>query len=398
MNVRHNNYFHPLWRENELFSIHRSWNWQFDNSNDDWRICRHWYYLEDLLVQDKRKIEEKELKFLILLAVFAMVAITPAYALERSDIDDFKKQTAQKEKDVAALDTKISEQKITIQNRETLADQKREELRDAKDSMGQSWDALLSVERIEKQYENSLKSVKEAKDYLVTLLNEKSKLVLALKMSDSDLIKMENELKNQKNPKFDISKITKLIGIQLSNSCINLIKNNLPNDCPTYETLQQLDTSLETSGKFEFKDGYYHRTTPQYVNSWRLYDHDPTPRVIVDPPQGMTERIKMITINPNFSVYFTASDQKLDNSVRTWHEGRYIDNCKQAYISSTDWHKILPDTIATLHNNCTHTSLEELKTEKMPFTDLPLGETRWYKDKVWLEESIKKCKGLCFEY
>lgn len=336
--------------------------------------------------------------FFIIVFCVAIGVITSADALTRSDIDIFKSELKQKELQITELDIRISEQKITIQNREALSDSKREELRETKANMGQSWDALLAVDNMEKEYDDSLKSIQEAKDYLITLLNEKSKLVLALKMSNSDLIKMDNELKNQKNPKFDVSKITKLIGIQLSNSCINLIKNNLPNDCPSYETLQQLDTSLETSGKFEFKNGYYHRQSPQYINSWRLYDHDPTPRIIVDPPQGMAERIKMITINPNFSVYFTASDQKLDNSTRTWHEGRYIDNCKQAYISSTDWLNVLPDTVATLHNNCTHTSLKELKTEQMPFTDLPLGETRWYKDKVWLEESKVKCKGLCFEY
>lgn len=335
---------------------------------------------------------------LIIPLVLAVLDTHYADALERSDIDSFKQQTAQKEKDIAALDVKISEQKITIQNREALSDQKKDELRDVKDSMGQSWDALLSVERIEQEYENSLKSVKEAKDYLITLLNEKSKLVLDLKLANSELIKMDKELKNQKNPSFDVSKITKLVGIQLSNSCINLIKNNLPNDCPTYEELQQLDTSLETSGKFGFKDGYYHRQPPQYVNSWRLYDHDPTPRLIVDPPAGMADKIRMITINPNFSVYFTATDHKLNEGIRTWHEGRYIDNCKQAYISSTDWLKILPDTVATLHNNCAHTSLEELKTETMPFTDLPLGETRYWKDKVWLEESKERCKVKCFEY
>lgn len=335
---------------------------------------------------------------LIIPIVLAVLDTQYADALERSDIDNFKAQTKEKEKQIASLDVKISEQKITIQNRENISDQKKEQLRDAKDIMGKSWDALLAVNNIEKEYQNSLKSVQDAKDYLLTLLNEKSQLVLALKLADSELIKMDRELKTQNIKKFDVTKITKLVGIQLSNSCINLIKNNLPNDCPTYETLQQLDTSLETSGKFGFKDGYYQRLAPQYINSWRLYDHDTTPRLIVDPPPGMAERMRMITINPNFSVYFTEEDQKLDNGIRTWHEGRYIDNCKQAFISSTDWLKVLPDTVAMLHNNCTHTSLEEIKQENMPFTDLPLGETRYWKDKVWLEESKERCKGLCFEY
>lgn len=322
-----------------------------------------------------------------------------ADALERSDIDNFKAQTKDKEKQLSNLETKISEQKITIQNRETLADQKKDQLRDVKNNMGQSWDALLSVERIEKEYNDSLKSVKEAKDYLITLLNQKSQLTLDLKLANSELIKLDRELKNQKNPSFNVTKITKLVGIQLSNSCINLIKNNLPNDCPTYEVLQQLDTSrIEVSGEFGFKNNYYQRLTPQYINSWRLYDHDPTPRLIVDPPPGMADKIRMITINPNFSVYFTASDQKLNEGIRTWHEGRYIDNCKQAFIGSNDWKRILPDTIATLHNNCAHTSLEELKQESMPFTDLPLGETRYWKDKVWLEETKERCKVKCFEY
>lgn len=336
------------------------------------------------------------MKLLFLLLIFS-VLIPNVYAMTRADIESIEAQILSKEKQIPALDNKISEQKIVIVNRESAADQKREELRDVKDRMGQSWDALLSVERIEKEYQDSLKSLQQAKDLLISLLNEKSQLILDVKTLNSELVTGKKEIKQTK---FDVSKITKLIGVQLSNSCIDMIKNNIPNNpCPTYEELESLDTSRrEYSGQFADDNGFYHRMAPKFINSWRIYDSDPTPRIIVDPPQGMAERMRMITINPNFSVYFTEGDQKLDEGIRTWHEGRYIDNCKQAYIGTNDWKRILPDTIATLHNNCSHTSLDELRQETMPFTELPLGETQYWKDKVWLEDAKERCKGRCFEY
>ena len=336
---------------------------------------------------------------IVYLVILTMtLSILPyAHAIDRNDIDLIEEKIASDRQKLAEIEVRISEQKITIQNNEKTIDVKKDELRELRDIQYNSWEGVQKVEDKEKEIVNAENSWKESKKKLVELLNEKSKLILAIKLGGSDLIKSERELKTQE--RFDTGSIRKLVGIELSKSCVTMIMEKLPNDCPTYKTLQQLDTSIpEISGKWVVKDGMTQRDMPPVKNSWRFYDHDETPRIIVNPPAGMSERIPMITIQPNFNVYFLVEDMRVENSTRVWHEGRYIDNCETAVIGTDDWKRVLADTIYTLRNDCTITTLQEVFFEELPFTDLPIEETRYWKDKTWLENTKEKCKTICKEY
>lgn len=273
-------------------------------------------------------------KMLAVLALFC-VLLPNIYGLERSDIDDIKQNATDSRKKLDDLEKKISEQKITIQNNEKTIDEKKDFVRELKREQSDSWDWVELVNAAEQEVTDAEKFWREAKDKLVELLNEKSQLILSIKLLDSDLIKVERELRQQSYRDFNETSIRKLIGIELSKSCVTMIQNHIPNECPTYDILKQLDTSILTvSGGWITKDNMTQRGVPPLINSWRAYDHDSTPRIIVNPPPGMTERIAMIVIMPNFDVYTTAQDMKMSNNTRMWHENRYIDILSFQYLVS----------------------------------------------------------------
>lgn len=327
-----------------------------------------------------------------------IIGSTDAHALTRSDLDELKQQINDAQKKSTDIDGDISEQKIVIQNKENTVTQKKDLLRDAKEKEFDSWTGRENIDAAQKELDDATLSLKQAKEKLITLLNWKSQYILDAKLLNSDLIKKEKELRQ--TTKFDISSIVKLVGIQISNNCIKMIQNNIPNNCPTYEDLAELDTSLmQYSGSFTNNAGYYHRDTAPYANSWRAYDTDPTPRIIVDPPKGMNQKIRMITIESNFDVYMLPSDMFVTNNTRIWHHGMYIERCNNAIISTDMWRDTLPEAIHQLHTNCAVPSkYTEIKSEVLPFTQLDIADTQYWKDKIWLEESMQKCKGLCFEY
>lgn len=295
--------------------------------------------------------------------------------------------------------SEIKSQYNTISLLESKIEQSGNELEKLRLQSAKSWDILRQLPDHESKHNTLVESLESEKLKIPVLKQELGKLILKSKLTNSDIIKTKRAYNESRFTTFDVSSIRKLVGIQLSRTCETMIINGIDSNCPTYHTLQQFDTSLEQSGKFGYDSmGFYSRAEPEYENSWRYYDHDDTPRIIVDPPQGMNERIAMITIESDFDVYFLTENMRVENNIRTWYENRYIDECRNAVIGADDWKRIIVDTIYTLHNRCTHTTLNELKSEQLPFTELPIEDTQYWKDKTWLEESKKKCLQLCREY
>jgi len=61
------------------------------------------------------------------------------------------------------------------------------------------------------------------------------------------------------------SQVTKIIGIQLSRTCLQQEKHNLTSKCPTYKDLMQFDNTIKfVSGDITYQDGYWHREQPNY--------------------------------------------------------------------------------------------------------------------------------------
>ena len=188
----------------------------------------------------------------------------------------------------------------------------------------------------------------------------------------------------------------KLIGIELSATCITAAKLNMTT-CPTYEELLPLDESLvEYSGGFSYYDGYFHRESPNYNNSYQAYQNDDKIRIILDPPYNEKSRIKIITIEPNFGYYADPAISKdLVDGKRVLGKERIINDCYTARISVDNWKKLLPDTILTFRNGCQSAEISDTESFEMPKTEIDVWSSPNIAYSQWLLEMKEKCKVLC---
>jgi len=115
---------------------------------------------------------------------------------------------------------------------------------------------------------------------------------------------------------------TKIVGIQLSRTCLQQEKHNLTSNCPTYKDLLQLDnTILEVSGNFTYSDGYWHRQQSSYKDHCNYY-LDKYPVLIIVDPDGCWQRetgIRMITIqsiSPEKMIFKLKADRDIVQNLR----------------------------------------------------------------------------------
>ena len=220
-----------------------------------------------------------------------------------------------------------------------------------------------------------------------------------LAITQDHLLKKQDRLEKQIELKKLLLEIqmydAKLIGVKLSQNCITLAKLN-SNTCPTYEDLLTLDSSnKEISGDFSMYDDYFHREPSKFTNSHQFYDTEDTIRIIVDPHQEISSRIKMITIEPNIGYYTDAYDRKLDDGLRTLSKDRIIDNCYNATISADNWRMLLPDTIFTFRNGCTSADITDQIKFTMPHTVIDKSTSPNVQYQEWLKETKNACTAKC---
>lgn len=252
-----------------------------------------------------------------------------------------------------------------------------------------SWDALEFLPLAEQELTDAVEDYRAARSELKILLHERSNIIKAERLLNEKLIKQ----KTTQNLEKSTANLVKLIGIDISKAC------ELSEKCVNYSELIYLDSSNKiVSGDFIKKDGDIRRDKSPMQESWRWYDTDDKLRIIVDPPNGMNDKIKMVTITNNLGVYFMPDDMVLSNNTRTWNENRYVDNCSTAIIDSTNWLELLPDTINYLRTGCIITDFNSTRSEIIPLTEYdPRTSPNWLFTQ-WQNESKIKCKSLCFEY
>lgn len=122
--------------------------------------------------------------------------------------------------------------------------------------------------------------------------------------------------------KYEPPKYSKIIGIQLSRTCITMEKNNVTSNCPTLEELWQFDNTLsDVSGNLTHKDGYWQRDKPFYKDHCNFYEVGFPVMLVVD-PDGCWQRergIKVITIqatSPENLVYKLTADKNIVDELR----------------------------------------------------------------------------------
>lgn len=318
---------------------------------------------------------------IMLAAVIVIIHSDQASALTRDEINLIEDQIRDAEKNIILWDEKIKEQRQIITEKENSVTDLKETLRQIKDKLNDSWTAYLDVENAEKNLQTAERELTAEQRKLTTLINERSNFFKFIR---------ENKILPEAEPVRPASQV-KLLGIQLSKSC------EMIQDCLSYNDLLFLDSSDQRiSGKLITENGITKRGPSPYLNSWRAYDNDNSTRIVIDPPKGMADKIKMINIHYNFGVYFKAGDYTINNQTRTWSEGRYIDNCTTAYVNSDL--KLLQDTITYMQSGCTITEYQEDKSEITPLSNIDLTTSPNWQAEQKLKQDKIKCKGLCFEY
>lgn len=193
------------------------------------------------------------------------------------------------------------------------------------------------------------------------------------------------------------------IGISLSKNCTILLKNNLTTNCPSYNVLEQLDTSnQEISGKFEYKDGYYQRGSAQTKEHYNYYSFIDDWIIFVDPPGNTMDRVKLITIENNFETYFTGEDMGTfsneTGTYRTFKQSIYVnDRCNSGTIDGKQWKELLPDMIFYLRNNCNDDFklFNETKVVLMSLTTHDITTSQKYIHDQWVKDALERCKQKC---
>lgn len=136
--------------------------------------------------------------------------------------------------------------------------------------------------------------------------------------------------------------------------------------CIHFGDLTPLDTSDQRISGILYDD---HRGKPQYKNHWEFYKLSKSNyTVCVGCDLGFQSHSKVITIesNPNFK-YVKKDDHKIINNTFYEYNGRFIDSCGSAVVSSNI--DLIQDTIQYLGNDChTKSKYNEKTTTVKPLT------------------------------
>lgn len=332
-------------------------------------------------------------------SILALVFIPhDAHAVTRSEIYHLEKNINEIRDKIKSYENSIITWKKNIQIYEVSLDEFIEAERIARewdrftDTQG-SRDALRVAHQNVITAENRLN---DAKKEFNRILDLKNTLFVTIQSLEKKLSNDEKILKD--NSQTNLAGLTKVIGIELSKTCQIMIINNFPTDCPTYQDLQDLDTSRVESGVFGYHDGFYQRGQPLVKNDHRLYDFEKEFVIVVNPSGNLASRIKMITIENSLDNYFLPYDFVKKDHTRTVNHDRYVDSCKNAVISASEWKGLLPDTIHYLRTGCTVTGYDSVEKITDPITNIDITTSPFYQYTLWLDDTKQKCKGLCKQY
>ena len=177
---------------------------------------------------------------------------------------------------------------------------------------------------------------------------------------------------------------------------MTLLNEGYNSTCPDYSDLLELDNSdRKISGDFvKNENGVTLREKPNLKNSWRIYDHSTEWLVFIDAPAGYSERMKTITIHPNFDTYTLTKDNIVENYTRIIYHDRFVnDECTHAIINADKWQLLIADTIFFMRENCNpiKTSFNHIELIPIELMDHDITTSQKYKDEQRLKEILKHC-------
>ena len=325
-------------------------------------------------------------------SLFLIDSSVVAYGISRNDIQNTKIRINNAKDTITKIETDIERQKTTISDKEMTLTQKQNILRELNKSNSDSFSHAKKLRDAKHDILITERQLKTENKKYIDYLNNKSEQINLIKSLESILTQAKKLLS---------SRITdnKIIEIELSQTCITLIKNSISSTCPTYELLSTLDSSIPmVSGEFvkEDKSGFFHRQAPKIKNSHLWYSMDNASRLIVDAPNG--SNFGKIIIMPNFDNYIIKESSAFSNSSRTIYHDRYIDNCSTAKINSNNWEFLLLDTIYHMRNGCSEGTTKYQEAEIIvddPLSVIDVSQSANYQYFSWLESVQESCKKRC---
>jgi len=186
-----------------------------------------------------------------------------------------------------------------------------------------------------------------------------------------------------------------VISIQLSKTCLYMIKSNMSSVCPTYKDLVIYDTTNQKYlGKFVEKP-YYHRAKSYMTNPSMTLTTLTDTLICVDCPDDVWTKSKVITLTNNKLVYTKDSDKKIVNNTRYEYIGRSVDNCAFATIYYSKL--LLEDTINYLKSGCITTNFDEKITIKPELTKHDIKTSKAWQYQQWLKNAKKLAGTNCIK-
>jgi len=195
----------------------------------------------------------------------------------------------------------------------------------------------------------------------------------------------------------------KFVNIILSKTCLQMINNDIPTQCPTYTELHELfdNTIPRVSGEFIETEFDIKRVPSKYDDYWMYYKALPEWKILtVDPDINIMNRGINITILPNSFDYLEKSkSQSKTDSIDTdtseryvWHDVYYDTYCSEVSVAPDT--QLITDIINNIWDKCdTTVEPEVFNLELYPL--IPWIDSPFHQYTVWLNDVLEKCKTEC---
>jgi hypothetical protein len=209
---------------------------------------------------------------------------------------------------------------------------------------------------------------------------------------------------------------SEFVGVELSQTCLIQVANNLPTNCPTYQQLMPLDQSIYGASGLFTSTPYYHRESNGVANEAYYYENMTMPyAVIVDPSgnllanagntitdqgiAGAAPDVKQLIIEPQGFTYIppietgtTVADNGKPLQLPDF-VGQYVDpTCSYAMIAYTP--ALLESAIQYLGSNCSTGNFNQTSTMTIPMNGTSTMQTNNEGGQVAYNTQIQQVAGM----
>ena len=110
----------------------------------------------------------------------------------------------------------------------------------------------------------------------------------------------------------------------------------------------------------------------------------------------------MVEIRHEFKEFHLPGSEGYNSTtnILSYGLGRYVEECRIAYIDSSSWPILTGDSIWYLNHNCNpkYTWHTGERYEQLIQSDFNIADSYSWQLKEWFKESLKNCLVLCREY